>query len=76
MTKGKKIGLFVATGLAWAATVFTHMLPDLRIAHASPDEARPFVIAFGGLALALTGWCFKVLNTPSDSAPPGAPPAP
>lgn len=70
MSKGKRIALFVGAALAWAATLFTYMLPDLRIAHASPDEAMPFVVAFGGLALALTGLCFKVLATDDPPPPP------
>ena len=49
--------------LAWGATVFTYKLPELGIAHASPQEAQPFVFAFAGLAVVMTLLAFKKLSS-------------
>lgn len=54
-----KVGIWIAAILAWGATIFTYKLPELGIAHASPEEAQPFVYGFAGLALMLTLLAFK-----------------
>lgn len=53
----------IAALLAWGATIFTYKLPDLGIAHASPEEAQPFVIAFAALAIVLSGAAAKAMGS-------------
>ena len=67
----KKVLFPILALAAWCATIFTYMLPDLHIAHASEDEAMPFVIAFGVLSLVLTLRAFQALAASDEGGSSG-----